>query len=55
MTQIQALTRALALAVCAPTDALAQQAADLAEQFAQGLSEADVDRCKADALDQVGI
>ena len=38
MTQTQALTRALVLALCAPTDAKAQQAAELAEQFAHGLS-----------------
>jgi hypothetical protein len=50
MTQTQALTQALVLALCAPTDAKAQQAAELAEQFAQGLSAATVDQCKADAL-----
>ena len=50
MTQTQALTRALVLALCAPTDAKAQQAAELAEQFAHGLSAADVDQCKVDAL-----
>jgi len=53
MTQTQALTRALVLALCAPNDAKAQQAAELAEQFAQGLSAATVDRCKADALAEV--
>jgi hypothetical protein len=50
MTQTQALTRALVLALCAPTDAKAQQAVELAQQFAHGLSAAVVDRCKADAL-----
>ena len=53
MTQTQALTRALVLALCAPTDSKAQQAAELAEQFAQGLSAATVDQCKADALAEV--
>ena len=50
MTQTQALTRALVLALCAPTDTKARQAVELAEQFAHGLSAADVDQCKADAL-----
>jgi hypothetical protein len=50
MTQIQALTRALALALCAPTDAKAQQAAELAEQIAHGLDAATVNQCKKDAL-----
>jgi hypothetical protein len=50
MTQTQALTRALVLALCAPNDAKAQQAAELAEQFAQGLSDATVEQCKANAL-----
>jgi hypothetical protein len=50
MTQPQALTQALVLALCAPTDEKAQQAAELAEQFAQGLSDATVEQCKADAL-----
>lgn len=50
MTQTQALTRALVLALCASTDSKAQQAAELAEQFAQGLDFATVEQCKADAL-----
>jgi len=50
MTQTQALTRALVLALCAPTDANAQQAVELAQQFAHGLSAADVNQCKADAM-----
>jgi hypothetical protein len=50
MTQTQALTRALVLALCAPTDSKAQQAAKLAEQFAHGLSAATVEQCKAAAL-----
>ena len=53
MTQTQALTRALVLALCAPTDAKAQQAVELAEQFAHGLTAVVVDRCKADALAEV--
>jgi hypothetical protein len=50
MTQTQALTRALVLALCAPTDEQADRAVELAEQIAHGLSAATVDRCKADAL-----
>ena len=50
MTQTQALTRALILALCAPTDAKAEQAIQLAEQFAHGLSAAVVNQCKANAL-----
>ena len=55
MTQAQALTRALVLALCASTEAKAQQAAELAEQIAQGLDAATVDKCKADALVGVGL
>ena len=55
MTQTQALTRALVLALCAPTDAKAQQAIELAEQFAHGLSAADVDQCKADAMAEADV
>jgi hypothetical protein len=53
MTQTQALTRALVLALCAPTDAKAQLAVELAEQFAHGLNAATVEQCKADALAEV--
>jgi len=53
MTQTQALTRALVLALYAPNDLKAQQAAELAEQIAQGLSAATVDQCKTDALAEV--
>lgn len=51
MTQQQALTRALILAIQAPTDAKALQAIELAEQFSCGLSEIIVEQCKAAALD----
>lgn len=53
MTQTEALTRALVLAICAPTDAKAQQAVQLAEQIAHGLSAAAVEQCKADSLVEV--
>jgi len=53
MTQTEALTRALVLAICAPTDAKAQQAVQLAQQIAHGLSADDVEQCKTDALVEV--
>ena len=51
MTQLQALTQCLVLALVAPNDQKAQQASDLAEQIAFGLSIDQVEQCKADALD----
>jgi hypothetical protein len=50
MTQTQALTKALILAITAPDDFKAQQAIDLSEKLAQRLNSAEVDQCKADAL-----
>ena len=50
MTQSQALTKALILALIAPSDEKATQASDLAESIAQGLDFAQVEQCKADAL-----
>lgn len=50
MTQTQALTQALILALTAPDDARATRASDLAESIAQGLDSAQVEQCKADAL-----
>ena len=50
MTQSQALTKALILALIAPSDEKATQATDLAESIAQGLDFAQVEQCKADAL-----
>jgi len=50
MTQTQALTQALVLAIIAPTDKKAAQAAVLAEQIAQGLTKTQVNRCKTQAL-----
>ena len=46
----QALTKALILALIAPSDEKANQASDLAESIAQGLDFAQVEQCKADAL-----
>lgn len=53
MTQTQALTKALILALIAPNDEKATQASALAESIAQGLDFAQVEQCKADALAMV--
>jgi hypothetical protein len=50
MTQIQALTQCLVLAITAPTDEKAHQAEQLALQIAQGLTDLQVEQCKAHAL-----
>ncbi len=50
MTQTQALTQALVLALTAPDDDRATQAAKLAESIAQGLNADQVEQCKANAL-----
>ena len=58
MTQSQALTQALILALIAPDDKKAQQASELAENLAFGLSIDEVEQCKFDALDcleRVGV
>jgi hypothetical protein len=53
MSQIEALTQCLVLALTAPNDQKAQQASDLAEQIARGLTVDQVEQCKADALDSL--
>ena len=50
MTQTQALTKALILAITAPNDEKANQASNLAETIAHGLTFDQVEQCKADAL-----
>ena len=55
MTQIQALTQCLVLALVAPDDEKAQKASDLAEQIAYGLSVDQVEYCKNEALELVGF
>ena len=58
MTQIEALTQCLVLALTAPNDQKAQQAAELAEQIAHGLTVDQVEQCKIAALDcleRVGV
>ena len=51
MTQLQALTQCLVLAITAPDDQKAQQAAELAEQIAHGLTKKQVNKCKKQALE----
>jgi hypothetical protein len=50
MTQTQALTKALILAITAPDDDRAHHAARLAESIAQGLNSDQVEQCKENAL-----
>jgi len=50
MTQSQALTQALILALTAPSDKKAQMASDLAEQLAHGLTKKQVNQCKVAAI-----
>lgn len=49
MKQTEALTQALVLAITAPSDKQMRQALKLADQFAHGLSLAQVQQCKAKA------
>ena len=50
MTQIEALTQCLVLALVAPDDEKAQKASDLAEQIAYGLTLDQVEKCKQAAI-----
>lgn len=53
MTQTEALTQCLVLALIAPDDEKAQKASDLADQLAYGLTFDQVEQCKANALDSL--
>ena len=58
MTQIEALTQCLILAITAPDDQKAQKASDLADQLAHGLTFDQVEQCKANALyslERIGV
>ena len=55
MTQSQALTQCLVLALTAPNDKKADQASELAEKIAFGLSVDQVEACKFEALEFVGF
>lgn len=50
MSLIEALTQCLVLALTAPDDKKAQQAAQLAEQIAHGLTKKQVNQCKQAAI-----
>ena len=50
MTNAQALTQALILAITAPDDFKASKAIQLSEELAMRLNSAEVEQCKADAL-----
>jgi hypothetical protein len=52
ITQSEVLTRCLVLALTAPNDEKAAQAAELAERLAQGLTMKQVNQCKKAALAQ---
>jgi hypothetical protein len=55
MTQIDALTQCLILAITAPNDKKANQASELAEKLAHGLTVDQVEACKVEALELVGF
>jgi hypothetical protein len=50
MTNSQALTQALILAITAPDDQKAQLAIELSKELAMRLNSAAVEQCKTDAL-----
>ncbi len=52
ITQSEVLTRCLVLALTAPSDEKAAQAAELAERLAQGLTMKQVNQCKKAAIAQ---
>jgi len=54
MTQIDALTKCLILALTAPNDKKADEASQLAEKIAHGLTVDQVEQCKNQALELVG-
>ena len=54
MTQTQALTKALILAITAPDNDRANQATHLAIELAECLNDAQVEQCKLDALEMIG-
>jgi hypothetical protein len=52
-TPAELVTRALILALTAPDAERAQECADMAELWAQGLTEAEVEQCKEEAMKYV--
>ena len=55
MTQAQALTQALVLAITAPSDEQAKKAISLSVALADKLPGEVVEQCKAEALDILGV
>jgi hypothetical protein len=55
MSQIEALTQCLILALTAPNDKKADEASQLAGKIAFGLSVDQVEACKIEALEMVGL
>ena len=53
MTQIQALTQALILAIIASTDEQSEKAKNLAVDLSKGLTADQVEQCKTNALDSL--
>ena len=52
-TPAELVTRALILGLTAPDAERAQKCADMAEHWAQGLTEAEVEQCKEEAMKYV--
>lgn len=52
-TPAELVTRALIMALTAPDAQRAQECADMAEHWAQGLTDAEVEACKAEAMQYV--
>jgi len=50
MTEAEALTQALVLAIVAPDDEKSKKAIKLAKEISVGLSAATIEKCKAEAL-----
>ena len=53
MTQTQALTQALILAIIAPTDEQSEKAKNLAIDLSQGLTADQIEQCKDEALNSL--
>ena len=53
MTEKEALTLALKLAIAAPSEEKATKAVEMADSIARGMTAADVDNCKALALAEI--
>ena len=52
-TPAELVTRALILGLTAPDAERAQECADMAEHWAQGLTDAEVEQCKEEAMKYV--